>query len=128
MCVCAGRQMGNRGVCVCVCMHACACSLSSPGRLYKYGMLNEHHIVLQDLMQSNMEWRPTLEDSSRHWGVRVGGEGRGGKRGECGVCQAPLSVVVSDQQPGVLLFHCGRSSTYTRHSDTCIYLLHCGRS
>lgn len=58
--------------------------------------------VLQDLIQTDMEWKPTLEDSGRHWGMRVGG-----RKAECGICKLPLSVVMSEQQPGVLFFHCG---------------------
>ena len=57
-----------------------------------------------------MEWRPTIEDSGRHWGVRV--EGGGG----CGVCKCSLSAVVSDLQPGVLLFHCGKMCTLVLHA------------
>ena len=65
-----------------------------------------------------MEWRPTIEDSGRHWGVRV--DGGGG----CGVCKCSLSAVVSDLQPGVLLFHCGKMCTSVLHaSSVCCTIL-----
>ena len=47
------------------------------------------------------EWKPLLEESSRHWGLRVGGGGK------CGVCNYPFSVKVSLQHPGLLMFPCG---------------------
>ena len=68
--------------------------------------LAQYCTLVQDLIQTDMEWRPTLEDSTRHWGVKV----VGGGRAECGVCLSPLSAPVSGQQPALLFFHCGKSS------------------
>lgn len=50
---------------------------------------------------SDVEWRQSLEDGTRHWGVRV----TGGT--SCGVCCYPLSHSVSPNNPGLLLFQCG---------------------
>lgn len=72
--------------------------------------------VLQDLIRTGMEWKPTLEDSGRHWGMRVGG-----REAVCGVCKSPLSVVMSEQQPGVLFFHCGEPISTKIYCNTCVY-------
>ena len=64
-----------------------------------------HSLLLQELILTDMEWKPTLEDSSRHWGVKVG------EAATCGVCLTPLSDTGCGQSPPtLLLFHCGKSS------------------
>ena len=66
-----------------------------------------------EVFRTVMDYGPTLEDSGRHWGVRVEGGGvrverGGGSGGRCGVCKCPLSCVLSELHPGVLVFHCGK--------------------
>ena len=64
----------------------------------------------RELFRTVMDYGRTLEDSGRHWGVRVeGGGGSGeGEKGRCGVCKCSLSCVLSELHPGVLVFHCGK--------------------
>ena len=66
--------------------------------------------LARELFWTVMDYVCTLEDSGRHWGVRVeGGGGSGeGEKGRCGVCKCPLSCVFSELHPGVLVFHCGK--------------------
>ena len=62
---------------------------------------------VQEVLQTDVVWKPRLEESRRHWGVRV----RGGER--CGICGLSLSVKLSSQHPGLLAFHCGTCMCHT---------------
>ena len=55
----------------------------------------------EEQVQSDVQWRPTLEDCGRHWGVWIGSEGR------CGTCSSSLSRSLSANVPGLVLFPCG---------------------
>ena len=82
---------------------------------------------VEETVVQSLEWKPLLEESSRHWGVRVGGGGR------CGVCHSHLSLALSGHLPGILLFHCGNQSfvVYTQLASLSLSLsgggkhLHC---
>ena len=48
----------------------------------------------------------SMEDASTHWGVAVGLSPETG--GRCAICTLPLIKAVSELQPGLLIFQCGK--------------------